>query len=258
MKEILFVLILVVLPSTSFSNSSSNTASPTHNIEVIADFAKQVENELATRKAHVALVARKGRSDDELPAGVIYTHVGLAVYSSFIDGNGDTKKGYVMHNLYQTAERSNVSALIQDFPFDFFSQATVLKAGVIIPNPKLQKRILMVLNSPTYTELHNPRYSAMSNPFNNQYQNCTEFVLNVLQSALYSVSDMHAIKQSLTDYYEPYDIRVSKLKIMLGAIFSKELALGDHMGGYKTATFTSIEEYMSDYNLSTDSFAINY
>ena len=253
---LLFLLFLTSPSANAYSSDSqSSLASPT---EHVMKFSKQMERELARRKVKVALVARTGRADNELPKGVTYTHVGFAVYSSFKDANGADKKGYVMHNLYQNQDQPNVSNLVRDFPFDFFSQAMVLKAGIIIPTNEVQDRILQVLNSKVYTALHNPNYSAISNPFNNKYQNCTEFVLNILQSAIYDVSDMKIIKRSLQDYYQPYNIRVNRFAIVMGALFSREIAIGDHKNGYKTSTFTSIENYMQEFQLSEQSFVMAY
>ena len=130
----------------------------------IATFSKHLENTLALHGARVAIVARSGRHDKDLPAGVRYTHVAFAVYSVIETENGDKQPGYAMYNLYQDAEKQNQSYLVQDYPFDFFAAVPTLRSGIVIPVPELQQRLLNTITGGTYQKLHNPVYSLMANP----------------------------------------------------------------------------------------------
>lgn len=238
-------------------SSQATPVEPHFEMDRIAEFAKKVERTLARHRAHVALISRTGRSDDELPEGIKYTHVGIAVYSMITLEDGTTQPGYAIYNLYQRLDRLNKSELVQDFPLQFYSGAFKLKSGIIIPKPELQQRLLEVVQSPVYEKLHNPSYSAIANPFNHQRQNCTEFVLNVVQSALYQTDDIGEIKSSIKAYFEPYDIPHSPISVFLGALFSKELAASDHGRKYQTATYTTIANYMEKYALADQIFEIS-
>ena len=253
------IRIISLLLSILFSNAVlaiGSSAQPdinlTHDAQDIIDFSNNFQQQLAQRRVRVAIVSRSGRADNELPSSVEYTHVGFAVYSQITLEDGTTQPGYAMYNLYQIDGALNRSSLVQDFPFDFFSQVYKLQAGVIIPSEELQTRLVNIINSQTYNALHNPRYSAIANPFNNEAQNCTEFVLNVVQSAIYQTDDMVVLKDSLKSYFEPYRIPYNPFAIILGAAFSNEFKTTDHDGPFQTATFSSIKKYFEKNNLAKE------
>jgi hypothetical protein len=248
------IVLLVTVNATAASQQAGGVMG--FSAAQIAEFAKRVETDLAEKGAHVAIVSRVGRSGDELPDGIRYTHTGFAVYSAIQTADGRTVPGYVMYNLYQNQEKLNVSSLVRDYPFDFFSAVIELKAGVIIPNPKLQQRLLEMIGSQAYADLHNPRYSAISNPFNARYQNCTEFLLDVINAAVYQTDDRAQIKSRNQEFFEPKPIPVGPVQRFLGSLFSKEFAFSDHNGRVATATFTTIADYMEQYGLAQARFEI--
>lgn len=49
-------------------------------VEDSADFAKQIERELAGQGARIALVFRTGRAREDLPDGIRYTHGAFWIY----------------------------------------------------------------------------------------------------------------------------------------------------------------------------------
>ncbi len=247
----LLVAVALFFAPLSFAGIASNRADGTTLLpaEQIAAFSKKMEMELAKQGARVAIVARTGRPSKDLPTGVRYTHVAFAVYSMIKMEDGTHQPGYAIYNLYQQADEPDQSRLVQDYPFDFFAAVPELRAGLIIPTPPLQQRLLALITSDTYTDLHNPVYSLIANPFNNQTQNCTEFTLNVLQASIYQTDNMDMIKRSLTDHFSPYRVRVNPLKLAAGAIMAEGVALTDHPGPVQTTTFTSIARYLEQYDL---------
>ena len=252
-KLILTVFILA-MSSVSFGFSLNDPvgAQPVHDFEIVAKFSKDVERLLASKRARIAIISRAGRHEGELPDGVEFTHVGLAVYSTITDSHGRKYNGYAIHNLYQREDALDKSELVQDFPFDFYRSATTLKTGIIIPNDALQSRLLNVIQSGGFQRLHNPDYSAIANPFNNRKQNCTELVLNVLQSAIYQTEDLVEIKTSIKEHFDPYKIAFNPVKIIIGAAFSREISATDHDGTFMTTTWTSIKHYMQKFNLASE------
>lgn len=218
--------------------------------EQIASFAKQLERELASRNARVAIVARTGRPPVELPVGVRYTHVAFAVLSSITLDDGSTESGYVMHNLYQYTEKPERSDLVVDHPVEFFSSVPVLRAGIVVPTPDMQQRILSILLGGKSRRLHNPHYSVIANPYNNERQNCTEYTLNVIQAAIYNRFDMSYIKKTLVDHFIQPVLSLDPLIIGLGVLSSPGITLGDHPGQVRTATFGSIAAHLQRYDLA--------
>lgn len=210
----------------------------------IVEFSKKVERTLAAKGAHVAILARMGRPVSELPKGMHFTHVGFAVYSEIVTSDGRKVPGYAIYNLYQREKSPDVSDLVQDFPVDFFSGVSVLEAGIIIPSIELQKRLLSVINSPTYVALHNPNYSVIANPYKTSKQNCTAFVLDVINSAIYQTNDINIIKLNERKFFTAQEVNVNPVKLMMGALFSSEVAMSDQDDTPVTATFETISRYL--------------
>lgn len=258
MKNIKFVLLLaavfvLLLPSSSLLAGSSQAGAEIHfKPEQIVSFAKKVEKTMAQKGARVAIIARVGRPRNTLPEGISFTHTALAVYSQITTADGRKVPGYAIYNLYQRTEEPNVSDLIQDYPVDFFAGVQVLEAGIIIPSPELQKRLLDVIGSPTYKELHNSHYSVIANPFTLEFQNCTEHTLDVITAAIYETKDLNVIKANEKEYFEPQPVNVNPLKLLLGSMFTADVATSDHPGAPVTATFTTIGKFLTKYNAATE------
>lgn len=249
-------IILVVGTITGVEAGSRQSDDPTLPIEEVSAFADQVQKQLADQGAHVALVARVGRDPAQLPDGIAYTHVGIWVYSNIEMADGRTVRGYAVHNLYQRADDLNVSDLIQDYPADFFAGAYSLDAGVIVPDPRLQAKLLDVINTPTYQELHNTRYSVVANPDSNAFQNCTEHTLNLLMAALYDTDDMARIKANTRAHFSPQIVEVSPLKRLIGPMVMDGVTMSDHTSTVRTTTFTTIAGFMDRFDLLEDAYRL--
>lgn len=243
--------------AAGFSDGFSNPSAPAHfSAEQIIRFSKKVEKMLAAKGARVAIVSRMGRPPDELPEGMHFTHVGFAIYSEISTQDGRQLPGYAMHNLYQDDKHPDTSALVQDFPVDFFAGVAKLESGIFIPSAELQKRLLKVIFSPTYTSLHDPHYSAIANPYTLGKQNCTEFVLDVINAAIYQTDNLTQIKSSEKAYFEAQKVNVNPLKLMIGSIFSAEISTSDHPDAPVTATFETISRYLKKYDDDSEIFIV--
>lgn len=235
--------------ATGFSSASSQASETAHfQPETLIAFAKKVEKTLAAKGARVAVLARMGRPPSELPEGMHFTHVGFAVYSQITTADGRQVPGYAIYNLYQRDGRPDVSDLVNDFPVDFFAGVAQLEAGILIPSPALQQRLLEVIASPTYAALHDPNYSVIANPFTLGRQNCTEFTLDVINAAIYQTSDIKVIKANEKAYFTAQPVNVNPFKLMLGAMFSAEVSTSDQNGQAVTATFEKIGDYLLKYD----------
>lgn len=248
-----FALLLPVTQGYANSGSSSPAAEEPHfSAEQIIQFAKKVERTMATKGARVAVLARMGRPASELPEGMHFTHVAFAVYSQITTADGRNVPGYAIYNLYQRDGKPDVSDLVQDFPVDFFAGVQVLEAGIIVPSPELQKRLLEVIASPTYQALHNPHYSLIANPYTLDKQNCTEHTLDVIHAAIYQTADINKIKANEKAYYVAQPVNVSPFKLLLGSAFSSEISISDHPGKPVTATFETIGNYLQKYDAGSE------
>lgn len=210
----------------------------------VVDFAKKIEKILADKGARVALLARKGRPQSEMPEGMAFTHTAFAVYSEITTADGRKVPGYALYNLYQREKQLDTSDLVVDYPAGFFAGAAELEAGIVIPTPALQQRLLAVIISPAYVSLHDPRYSVIANPFTLGRQNCTEFVLDVIQAAISRTDDIKKIKAQEKASFEAQKVRVNLFKLLFGSLFRAEVSMSDQPGEPVTATFEKIGQYL--------------
>lgn len=224
--------------------------------EQIISLAKKTERTLAARGARVAIVARMGRPLSEMPPGMHFTHASFAVYSEITTTDGRKVPGYAMYNLYQDDAHPDRSSLVQDYPVDFFANVAVLEAGVIVPSPELQRRLLALIGTPTYRSLHDPHYSAIANPYNLGRQNCTEFVLDVVNAAIYQTGDIRIIKANEKAFFVAQMVNVKPFKLLLGSLVSAEVSISDQPGTPVTATFEKMGEYLAKYDEGSFQFTI--
>ncbi len=253
-------LLLVLCASFSLAaqaSSLSAASGETHfTSERIVAFSKKVEKAVAATGARVAIVSRVGVPLDEMPAGFHYSHVGFAVYSQIKTADGQTVPGYAMYNLYQEDAHPDLSDLAQDYPVDFFSGAQLLDSGIIIPSETLQQRLLDVIASPAYANLHDPHYSTIANPFTLGKQNCTEFVLDVITAAIYETDDIAKIKAAEKAYFVAQPVSVHPLKLLVGSIFMDGISTSDHPGEPVTATFERISDFVRKYDAGSQAFVV--
>lgn len=256
---LLYGLMLVspVFASSGFSSASSQAGETIHfPPEQILRFAKKVEKIMAEKGAHVAIVARKGRPKSEMPEGMAFTHTAFAVYSQISTKDGRSLPGYAIYNLYQQNEHPDVSDLVVDYPPDFFAGVAELEAGVIIPSPNLQKRLLATITSPLYASLHDARYSVIANPYTLGRQNCTEFVFDVIQASIYQTGDLNKLKAYAKKYFVAQEVNVTPFKLILGSMFSDEVSLSDQSAQPVTATFEKIGDYLVKYDKGAEVLTI--
>lgn len=255
-------LIKTLIISLVFVNASvwAGSASPTdnkHEPEIVKKFAKNVEKFAAKQGAQVFIIGRVGRPPSELPKGVKFTHAAIAVYSNIELENGEVIKGYAIHNLYQKEDKKNRSTLVTDYPVDFFWGVNELKAGVIIPTPALQAKLIEAISTGKNKAIHNPKYSVMANPFNDTFQNCTEHTLDVINAAIYNTTDIAQLKANSEAYFKPQKIKTNPVVLMLGSLFMKDVSLKDHGSKVKTATFSTIGKYLEENQLMAKAITID-
>lgn len=253
MKKLIILTFLSLITTVVYAGSNQ-THEAKFTPEEIAIFAKSVEKYAAQKGARAFIISRVGQPKAKLPKGINFTHTAIAIYSEITLDDGSKAKGYAIHNLYQNAKNSNKSALVTDYPVDFFWGVHELKAGIIIPTPALQNKIIEVFASGANKKLHNPKYSLIANPFNNKYQNCTEHTLNVINAAIYQTTDITQLKANAKAYFEPQTVHVSRFKLSLGSLFADGVTTKDHQGKVKTASFGSIAKYLNQYQLASPAY----
>ncbi|AGP79194.1 DUF2145 domain-containing protein [Alteromonas sp.] len=244
-----FALVLLMSGIHHAYAGSQQHGKPTFTPEAIATFSKDVEKYAASEGARAFIIARRGRPIEDMPKGIRFTHTAIAIYSSIQLSDGNTAKGYAIHNLYQDAEEQGKSHLITDYPVDFFWSAYALEAGIIIPSVEVQQALINLYRYDKAKLLHNSRYSVVANPFNSERQNCTEYTLDVLNAAMYSTTDAAQLKVNAKAYFTPQKVHMSRAKLGLASMFSDGVTLSDHGRKVETTTFGSLARYMQKYDL---------
>lgn len=254
-KQLIAVTFLsLALPAVA---GSTQELEHSHPIGEIENFAKSVEKFAAKHGARAFIIARKGRPQEDMPEGISFTHTAIAVYSAIELATGEIVNGYAIHNLYQKADERDKSVLITDYPVDFFWGAQVLEAGVIIPAQTVQQRIIEVIAQGKDKTLHNPNYSVIANPMNNELQNCTEYTLNIINAGIYQTTDLAQLKQNTKAYFTPQKVKVSGFKLLMGSLFVDDVTTKDHQGKIYTTTFKSIARYLKENELIEQAMVLN-
>jgi hypothetical protein len=228
-----------------------------------AAFGKALEKDLAARGGRVALVFRSGRARKSMPEGLAYTHGALWVYRDIAttDGaNPDGRRltGYAVYNLYQGDGASlpkDRSSLVQDWPTNFMLGSIEDDVAVILPTPEMQRRLLGVVDSPTYAALHVDSYSLIDSPFDRRHQNCNTFLLELVAAAAWQTADPEQIRLNLKAWFKPSIIKAGPLERLFGPMLDSRLAVDDQDGPIVTAAYESIAVFMADNRLSAAAYS---
>lgn len=251
-----------IAASTPVNGSAFSAAGPTApylNIDQAAAFAKQIERDLASKGARLAIVFRAGESRDQLREGIAYSHGAFWVYVPITLDDGRSVNGYAVYNLYRGDGKTlpmDKSYLHQDFPIDFTVSTGVDDVGVIIPSPEVQRRVLEIMQSPTYEALHIEPYSVVSNPLNAKYQNCNEFMLDVIAAAVWDTTDMAQIKANLRAHFKPTVVKTNMLERMFAPMADVSIKTDDQKGEIVTATYESMAAFMQANKLTQEVYVL--
>jgi hypothetical protein len=227
--------------------------------EQAAAFSKQVERDLADKGARLAIVFRTGETRDMLPDGISYTHGAFWTFVPISLDDGRVINGYAVYNLYHGDGKTlamDKSYLHQDFPIDFVAPSAVDDIAVIVPTAEMQRRILSIMDSPTYRALHIEAYSLVSNPHDIRYQNCTEFMLDIIAAAAWETADMAQIKANLKQHFRPTKVKTSLIERFLAPLAEDRIKTDDQGSTIITATYESMAAFMRDNGLLKEAYIL--
>jgi hypothetical protein len=227
--------------------------------EQAAAFSKQVERDLADKGTRLAIVFRTGETRDMLPDGISYTHGAFWTFVPISLDDGRVINGYAVYNLYHGDGKTlamDKSYLHQDFPIDFVAPSAVDDIAVIVPTAEMQRRILSIMDSPTYRALHIEAYSLVSNPHDIRYQNCTEFMLDIIAAAAWETADMAQIKANLKQHFRPTKVKTSLIERFLAPLAEDRIKTDDQGSTIITATYESMAAFMRDNGLLKEAYIL--
>ncbi len=248
---------LFATPAHAGSSADSKVGVEKFGDDAIRGFAMHLNQALDARKANVAILARSGRPRSQLPSGVAYTHVAIAVFEPVRAADGRVAYTYTVYNLYQGDQgKEDRSYLAQDFTYDFVAGCAEEDVAVCIPVEALQKRLLAVIRSPAYAALHNPAYNIVANPWREQFDNCVTHTLKVCMAAIYRTDDETRIRENIRTYFKPTPIHLGPIR-SLGSNFMRGFSHEDEEPtGLQTATYSSLKAFLEANHLLKDSFTL--
>jgi hypothetical protein len=149
------------------------------------------------------------------------------------------------------------SRLVQDWPVNFALGSVVDDVAVITPSPEMQRRILAIIDSATYEKLHNPVYSLVANPWSDKYQNCNDFMLDVITASAWETTDPAQIRADERAHFQPTVVKAGGLMRMFGPMVDRRIKTDDQSKQILTATYESMAKFMGDNGLLQAAYIVN-
>jgi hypothetical protein len=226
--------------------------------DTVRNFSAALAERLYEREVMVAFVARCGRAREDLPAGITFTHAGIAVFEAIRHEDGSTSHGYTVYQIYQGAEgRKDRSFIAQDFLYDLSVGMVEPEIGVLVPSLPLQRRLLVALRNGTPQAIHNPAYNLLDNPHDDRFDNCITWLAKLTFAAIYETTDPARIHRNLVDYFPARPLKLPWYT-GLGAGFIEGMTLEDRArdGSSGVATFDTLRLFLEQEALLAEAFVV--
>ena len=256
----LAIIVGVLLGSVLFGNhlnleyrsliASTQKAKPLLDEKTLASYSTQLVEELSSKQVEFAIVSRAGSPRNRMPEGVKYTHSAFWVTNAL--------GSYDVYNLYHGEENRRISSLVADLPSDFIRPTRAHDVGVIVPTKQFQSKMKAYILSPEYGRMHNPSYSLISNPFDGRYQNCNEFVLNELASAIWQEPDITKLIEKLATSFKPTEIKASFVRRRIAPFVDERLIMKDHDKKIETTTREDLIEFLKSQNVLDMAYRLDF
>jgi len=217
--------------------------------------AERTVKRLDASGARVVVLARAGQ--DLREHGLRYSHLGLAYKD--VDG------WRVLHKLNECGtERAaiylqGVGDFFLDTPFE-------LVAGVVVPEPALQERLLVALKEARgRAYLHTRAYSMVAYPWATRYQQSNQWAIEFIASAIGSdVRDRSAAQRWLrVSGYQPTELHLSMLTRLGARMTMANVAFDDHpnelrfSSRIRTVTVDSVFAWLQRSGLAREEWVVH-
>lgn len=190
------------------------------SVEQSLQLAHRTMRELDASGAEVVLLARAGQ--DLSRYRLRWSHVGWAYK--------DEAGWRVVHKLNQCGSAS--AALYRQGLAEFFlDDLHRLHAGVMLPRPDLQARLLpLLVDNRRVAQLHQPAYSMVAYPWAQRYQQSNQWALELLAQAMEPEAVTRDRAQAWLRFkgYEPSVLRIDALTRLGARVGSAHIAFDDH------------------------------
>ena len=218
--------------------------------EILESYGQQILDDLVEKDVKLAIVSRAGSARDKLPEGVLFTH------TAFFRRNA--AGGYDTYNLYHGEDIRTKSSLKIDTPADFLHHVREHDSGILIPDAATQDILYDFVVTPEYAALHNDNYSLISNPLDLRWQNCNEFMLYAIASAVWNSNDKSVLRDKLSETITAKELKVSATRRHFGPKIDERLILDDHEDKIATTTFSTLTQFFAATERLEESYTLTF
>lgn len=212
-------------------------------------------------RSDVVLLARGGQ--DLSRFGLTFSHLAFAIRV-----NGAPWQ--VIHELNRC--HANTSRIYQEGIADFIGPTSMeADVWVIVPGLELQKALLPMLakEAEIARRLHEPSYSAVAYPFDTQFQNSNQWVLEVLGAAMAAAKPEETSRPLVQAWLKSHGYRPSRLHLTLkeriaARTYAPHANVVDHpageriSGNYSVVTVDSVVDFLRRKGAVLADFAISH
>lgn len=224
--------------------ASTSKGEPAFDRELLETYGDMIIAELTRKDVTLAIVSRSGQPRKDLPKGISYTHSAFWVSAHIITSDGTETPNYAVYNLYHNDPDRLSSRLEMDAAADFLQLTREHDVGIIIPDAKTQADLKAYIQSEKYDDMHQTAYSLISNPFDLRFQNCNEFMLDVMASMVWETGDRAGIKHRLKEVLTPAEIKASPIRRILGPRIDERLIMADQGDKIVTTTRQTLRHFL--------------
>jgi hypothetical protein len=214
-------------PSGSLRMCDTTQTMTAQQQDRVLRFAAIVKRELDDSGQTIALISRNGT--DLRRFGMRYSHAGLSLKAN---GNGP----WSVRQLYYACDERRPRLYDQGLPgFLFGTDDPVVGyvSIVLLPTDQADPIEHMALDAPVALHLLATAYSANAYPFSVEYQNCNQWVMELLATAWGSLDDAQDLRSHAQQWlaeqgYEPMKVNVGSHFLMFAAPFIPMIHVDDH------------------------------
>ena len=229
--------------------ASTAKGKPLFEREVLENYGAQIIANLHENNVDMAIVSRSGQPRAKLPKGISYTH------SAFWVKNGNS---YDVYNLYHGEENRLVSSLVTDKAADFLRLTRERDVGILLPKPDVQRALAAYIKSDNYSRMHQVNYSLISNPYDTRYQNCNEFMLDMLAAFAWNEYDPDKIIARLKKSFQPTEIKAGFVRRHIAPFVDERLIMADQGKHIFTTTRLDLQEFLENEDMLDIAYVLKF
>lgn len=220
MKAALVLALALVAGTAQAGRSCEQKPPEAINVQRAMTLAQHTAAALDASGAQVVVLARAGQ--DLSKYGLTWSHLGLA----YKDG----PRWRVVHKL-NVCGSARADVFRQGLGEFFLDDLYRYQAGIVVPDPTLQARLLPVLRDNTQTlRLHTSAYSMVAYPWAQRYQQSNQWAIETLAMAQAPEATTRERAQAWLKFsgYEPTTLRLGALTRLGARATAANIAFDDH------------------------------